>query len=154
MLRLVEFVHPKVGLALASMEFSQKKVVRMFHDFNDGDGGFKLLDSEFKVAHCSEFSGLVEVDIGKKVESLIRVSLVGLFILTHYFELVEDGDSVGLLQVPGRGYYAKNRQGVIIVEVGTESRYLWFLDELLFYRLEVSLVNQKLAEIASHQRSC
>ena len=43
----------------------------MFHDFDDGDSGFKLLDGEFEVAHGSEFVRFVEVNICQEVEALI-----------------------------------------------------------------------------------
>ena len=102
------------------MQLSQKEVVGVLHDLNDGDGCLELLDGEFEVGHGGEFGGLVEVDIGQEVEPLVGVGLVGLLVFAHLFQLVENRNPVRLLQVPGRRYDAENRQRIVVVEVRPE----------------------------------
>jgi hypothetical protein len=76
-----QLIDSQVGLASTAMKFTQKEVIGMFHDFNDCDGCFELLDGELEVAHGSKFSGFVEVDIGQKVEAFVRVGFVRLLVL-------------------------------------------------------------------------
>ncbi len=81
MLGFGQFIDSQIGLASAAMEFTQKEVIWMFHDFDDGDGCLELLDCEFEVAHGGEFGGFVEVDVGEEVEALVGVGFVGLLVL-------------------------------------------------------------------------
>lgn len=76
-----QLVYSQVGLASAAMKFAQKEVIGVFHDFDDRDGCFELLDGELKVAHGSEFGGFMEVDIGQEVQALVRVGFVWLLVL-------------------------------------------------------------------------
>lgn len=76
-----QLVYSQVGLASAAMKFSQKEVIGVFHDFDDRDGCFELLDGELEVAHGSKFSGFVEVDIGQEVEAFVGVGFVRLLVL-------------------------------------------------------------------------
>lgn len=79
------------------MQFTQKEVIRMFHDFDDGNGCFKLLDGEFEIAHGSEFIGLVEVNVGQKIKALVGVCFMRLLVFAHGLKFVKDGDPVSLL---------------------------------------------------------
>jgi len=80
-LRFGQLIDSQVGLASAAMKFAQKEVIGVFHDFDDSDGCFELLDSELEVAHGSKLSGFVEVNIGQEVEAFVRVGFVRLLVL-------------------------------------------------------------------------
>ncbi len=71
MLGLAQLIEPDVGLAPTSVQFPQEKVIRMLHDFDDGDGCLQLLDREVEIRHGGQFGSLVEVDVRQEVQAFV-----------------------------------------------------------------------------------
>jgi len=116
-LGLAQVAETQVRLATASVQLAQEEVVRVLHDLDDGDGCLQLLDGEFEIAHRRQLSSLVEMNIGQQIQPLVRIRLMRFLVFTHGLKLIQNRNTMSLLQVFRRRYDTENRQRVIVVEV-------------------------------------
>ena len=119
----------------------------MFHDLDYGDSSLQLFNCQLEVSHRCQFQGLMKVNVCQKVKPFVRIGFMGLLILAHDLNLVQNCDSMRFLQMFSRGNNTKNWHNVFISEISPEGWCFGFLKKWLFNSFEIWLINKWLGEV-------